>query len=197
MNIDPMLQQTQQPYEYAGDNPVNQTDASGNWVLGFCGGFFLAILGAREASGCLVRTFWEPSGRDDIGFTGTWGSGWGGFGAGLNLGILISNADYIQDLGGPFRAINISYLRLGASLFTGIGPYTHHRVVGAELQLCYCASLAKYGAGWVTTHTNTRVIRDWWQADPLRLIWNALVNAVGFFTFTPYWTTLISFIARL
>jgi RHS repeat-associated protein len=38
VSIDPLVRQTQQPYEYAGDDPVNQTDPTGDgWVdIGIC-----------------------------------------------------------------------------------------------------------------------------------------------------------------
>jgi RHS repeat-associated protein len=38
VSVDPLLSQTQQPFEYAGDNPVMAVDPNGQATLGVCGG---------------------------------------------------------------------------------------------------------------------------------------------------------------
>lgn len=170
-------------------------DPSGRWVVGFCGGFFLHAIASVAGSGCLVRTEYEPGGRDDIGYTATTGKGWGSnLSVGLSLGILISNADYIQDLGGPFFAANISAIRVGASYFVGKGPYTGRRVMGIEVSYNIGASLANYGAGWLLTKTKTHVVRQWWLADPLRGVWNALASTLGLPIFFAFWSAYINYL---
>jgi RHS repeat-associated protein len=48
MSVDPLATVTGQPYEYAGDDPVNSVDPSGNWSFALC---FGACLGYDTSAG--------------------------------------------------------------------------------------------------------------------------------------------------
>jgi RHS repeat-associated protein len=109
LTVDPLVSQTMQPYQYANDNPVNDTDPSGDMTLGICAGFGLALgpisLGAND---CLTRTI-DASGEDDIGVTGTAFVGLGvSLEADISIYYEVSNATNLQQLKGAFTYANAS-----------------------------------------------------------------------------------------
>ncbi len=63
-----------EPYAYAGDDPVNESDPSGLWTVGYCGGAAAAFLGPKGfANACLTRVV--GGGPDEIGAVETAGGG--------------------------------------------------------------------------------------------------------------------------
>jgi len=66
LSVDPAVEQTAEPYSYAADNPVNQKDSSGMWVVGACGSVNVGMVpGSVGATVCLVA-----DGMGNIGLTG-------------------------------------------------------------------------------------------------------------------------------
>jgi len=130
--IDPNLAITDQPYEYAGGDPVNQTDPSGKFTVGICGGAAAgaAVLLGVGISGevCLVRTVFDPNGEDDIGITETVGISNVGVGAsaGVGLSYQVTNATHLQDLAHWFLSVDVSAdvgPGLSGSFFWGKGSH--------------------------------------------------------------------------
>jgi hypothetical protein len=103
VSVDPLVDETGQPYAYTGDDPVNGKDPSGRDTLGFCGAASVqvALIGGSFDE-CLTRTI-DASGEDDIGLVGTVG-GSVGVGADASLGgaIQVTNANSLQQLSGLF-----------------------------------------------------------------------------------------------
>lgn len=100
LTVDPLVQKTEQPYQYALDNPINGSDPSGLATLGLCwatngtlSGFF------GELSFCA-----QVSTSGEVGGTATGALGLGGIGGDLETGqaLELSNAKHIHQLGGPF-----------------------------------------------------------------------------------------------
>jgi RHS repeat-associated protein len=169
LSVDPDLDSTDQPYEYADDDPVNQTDPTGDMVAGVCGGLAIEWGGAVNGETCLVRTIGEP--WDDIGFAWTTGFGFGALGVSADLGIIISNAKHIQQLGKWFNWIDGGALGVGAVYFWG-GP-----IYGVEIKAMFGTPWPSLAGGW--SYTWTQVERKWYVADPLRYLWDGLMGALG------------------
>jgi RHS repeat-associated protein len=115
LSVDPDISTTNQAYEYAGDDPVDQEDPSGLDTLGICAGAGAQFGPIGISAGyCLTRTI-DASGEDDIGLTATLG---GTIGAGVDVGFglyyQISNATNLYELGGVF-----DYVTVGAGLLVG------------------------------------------------------------------------------
>jgi hypothetical protein len=103
MSVDPMVAKTNEPYEYAGDDPANERDPDGDWTLGVCAQFSLVIgFVGLNAGECLVE---EMSGSNAGRFAITTTSG-GAVGIGLfaDAGgyIQVSNSSTLDGLGGIF-----------------------------------------------------------------------------------------------
>jgi hypothetical protein len=112
-------------YVCAGDDPVNDSDPSGQFTLGVCGQLAaqLAVIGGFGGTGsvCLVRTMFTPDGNDDIGFTETVGIIPAGFGAsgGVGLELEVSNANHLDDLRRWFQAVSID-VSIGPGFGVGV-----------------------------------------------------------------------------
>jgi hypothetical protein len=71
LSVDPLVAETGQPYSYAGDDPVNETDPAGDLSLGICAGFETHIVFVQLGAGdCLVEIL-NGSNKGEIGVTGT------------------------------------------------------------------------------------------------------------------------------
>lgn len=102
MSRDPLAQETMQPYEYAGDDPVDGADPSGLFSVGYCPLVLTGLIGdivGGTASGCIQVTT-----GGDLGVTGTVGptDGIGTPGGDFGEGFEFSNADHIWQLAGKF-----------------------------------------------------------------------------------------------
>jgi RHS repeat-associated protein len=105
---DPEVASTFAPYTYAGDNPVTQSDPTGQVTEGECAGVSVQLVTVNLAGGeCAVRA--KASGySEEIGLTETSA---GGGGAGLDgsgsVDFQVSNARRVGGLAGPFYYANI------------------------------------------------------------------------------------------
>lgn len=111
-------------YPYALQNPSTYRDPSGLWTVGVCVDVLVSFFGfGGVIQGCVVA-----SSNLQVGFTGSLGAG-GAVGvppasAGVGLVGQVSNADYIEDLGGPFYNVGGSAGAGGGvqgSAFGGLG----------------------------------------------------------------------------
>jgi RHS repeat-associated protein len=115
-SVDPALATTGQPYAYVGDAPTYLSDPTGlietGFMLGACGtaaAYAAAFIGwGGGGSVCAVRAY----SSNQIGFTVTWQLTPLGAGAGFGAAIygLVSNANQITDMHGPFYAVNVQVL---------------------------------------------------------------------------------------
>jgi RHS repeat-associated protein len=103
-------------YGYANLNPIRYRDPSGDWTVGICSDVQFTLLGFAVVAlqGCVVASSNLQFG---VAFSG--GGGGGGanvapISAGAGVVAQFSNADYIEDLEGPFYNV-------GGSAGAGIG----------------------------------------------------------------------------
>ena len=142
-SMDPSLGQTNQPYSYADDDPVNIGDPTGRWTEGWCAEVSVsAFFVGGAATSCLQ----ESNGNQQVGLTVSYGYGhsyslnltsWAHFVRSLTpenawkllgvtgsatLGYEISNSNTVTNLGGKFisRSISLGIAWGGtAEYFTG------------------------------------------------------------------------------
>jgi len=114
LTVDPDVASTKQPYTYAGDDPVNATDPSGEKTIGVCIDAYAisAVFGHGSLgfiSGCLV---WNYATAVAVTVTEGQGDSNGLDGGGdITVGVQSSTAGNPYDLAGPF---NFSYRSVGA-----------------------------------------------------------------------------------
>jgi hypothetical protein len=192
--VDPDVAETQQPYYYAADDPVNETDLSGDYTVGVCGGASLALgLGFNgnaassqggQASVCLQRTVFTPSGNDDIVFTETTGTSTGsvaGIEVGVSLGYQISNANSLSELGKGFTEDSVSVGSI-TTLFS-IAESAFYGTASDGRDIWGVNISATLGLGDATaqykTWTNVQHVTNPIEANALRLYWDTVLP-VGF-----------------
>jgi RHS repeat-associated protein len=119
-------------YVYANDRPSVLVDPSGLWTVGICG--HLTWLGV-SLGGCI------QFGNSGVGFSGTIQNATSGGGFSAAAGVQVTNAQCLQDLGGPFVGEEASTpplpwlggLSAQGSGFTGGGRVTGNQVTGGEI----------------------------------------------------------------
>lgn len=150
--MDPLLSQTGQPYSYAADDPVNQSDPTGQFTLGICGGGSASALisiyhfGSGAAGSGSICAFADTTGFfgniTSISLSETLAYSLASFAQGLSfgingfLGVQISTAASPHDLTGWFqqRSVDASIATDGVegSVFWGRDS-AGQMVYGAEL----------------------------------------------------------------
>jgi RHS repeat-associated protein len=118
LSIDPEVSETEAPYDYAGDDPVNSDDLSGLNAGGPClTGSAAAALGF-QGSACVVRLVSGLKGKGDAETMES-----AGLSAGLQVGAdvggswTISDATDLDQLGKWFY-----YFQIGGDYIAGLGP---------------------------------------------------------------------------
>ena len=159
----------ERPSAVAGDDPVNETDPSGDLTLGACVGGNEQF-GPFNLSGglCLTRTI-DRSGADDVGLLGTIGVGVG-LGTDLSLGVYyeLSSATNLQELTGPFfyfvTALDVAG-GVNALVFWNSTDSIRGITVGISVGAGAEAAVGVSDTGLVQfTHS--------WDADPARIGWD-------------------------
>jgi RHS repeat-associated protein len=189
LSVDPELATTNQPYVYTGDDPVNETDPTGKWVVGICGSIAVYWGGGAAGTACLDRTEWEP--WDEVGFTETLGFGFG-IGGSLSLGLLVSNAQHIEDLRGWFNEATVGLGEYSLNVFWGRSSYSGQTVVGAIVQYGVGLPAGLWG-GWDYTWTS---VETGWIANPLRWVFDGVIYLVGGLGVVSYWMAVAHWIAH-
>jgi RHS repeat-associated protein len=177
-SVDPMLAQTGQPYSYAGNDPVNQTDPSGLLTVGVCGGVageFLPFAGfGGGANACVFLGGPSLIGPANLAVSETVSKSGAGVAVGANAqaGFQISDAKEPHQLAGWFTEVSatISVAEYGGS----IGVFWGHDnagslILGANVDYAPGADL-----GYVWWQTDT-----WVQEAHLGALASATVGAIA------------------
>lgn len=194
--VDPDLAETDQPYEYAGDDPVNESDPSGKFTLGIClqAGvtFGLGSLLHGEinsGSACLTRTVGGAT--DQIGLTETLANVGSGTALGADLSgsiaVQISNANTLDELSGVFTNTTVSAgpidgVQFGpggtATFFTGSAT-DGRKIWGASLGISFGigVDVAKY-----PTTTWVQVAHNPFLVIPADILWDNLAGPYNNFS---------------
>jgi RHS repeat-associated protein len=130
--VDPDVAETDAPYAYAGDDPVNEGDPTGRdskygLTLGVCGSG-AAEIGAVVGLGVQGVACALSSSSGNPGISGTIGVAAlnAGAGVGVSADFLVSDAGNVKEMSGPFYAveasvsINIPPLSVSGEVFWGI-----------------------------------------------------------------------------
>jgi RHS repeat-associated protein len=129
ISVDPDLAETNQPYAYVGDDPVNRTDPTGltwGFTSGVCGdasaeiGFGIGGLGAEGQPCGLHTNRSDLKSQDGVSFTVGVTFLNLGIGAAASVYFLVSNADSISKMNGPFAAVAASVFGWGGAVFWGL-----------------------------------------------------------------------------
>jgi len=144
LTVDPISKLTRAPYYYASDNPVNHVDPTGLLTFGICVSGEIA-LGIRVG----VSACGQVSTSGEVGLTGTASAGFAsGAGASAGLGLQSSNAEHIEELGGPFAHLGGSVHAGGgasADTFYGGDNPCGERITGGEVSVGVGAGADTYG----------------------------------------------------
>jgi RHS repeat-associated protein len=193
ISVDSLLNQTNTPYTYAANDPVERQDPLGMNSVGFClgAGGVAPWPGTPIASAggfgqfCLARTTNTPTGNDDVGFY--WSSGTErGTAAGAGLGggptFFVANSNYLGHLAGPFRYLSIQGIGSpvpgwsgNVAVFYSMPHGTIPFTFGVEFGMSF-----GFGAsvGTWSEDSGVYVERNMWIANPLRWIWDVLDKGV-------------------
>jgi RHS repeat-associated protein len=174
-SVDPLLDITGQPYAYASDDPVSQTDPDGLLGVGGCLSG-AAIFGIELfTSGCEVATLNLSTGTFQPGYTKTGGVGTGIPSIGYLVGPEITNANSIAELGGPFAQVGgsgeIASLSAGGDFAIGLDQcghtvWTAFGGAGQGLDLPWVAAGFEIHGGVTDTLTTTALsfnLYDFWD----------------------------------
>jgi hypothetical protein len=190
LSVDPDLAETAQPYTYAGDDPVNMRDPSGNLTVGYCAGLFGALLGPQTSgAACLTRVV--SGGPDEIGVVGTWANGGPNLmiAGGVMVAEEISTATEIGQLRGPFAYFQVSLQDdegQGGSVVVFTGTTSSNKwIFGIDVEAgvalwapkTFPLSPVIMGGGWEVS--GVTVFNDWWQRLGADLMWDGMGLAFG------------------
>lgn len=170
LSVDPLLSQTGAPYSYAGSDPVNKTDPSGEISVGLCAGPMGHVAFVQLAANeCLTEIVDGPN-QGQIGFVGTVQGGFGlGLEATVDAFVQVSNATDLSQLAGPFTYIAGSAALGGGG--AGVFFWNNHVgsgvIVGGDVGVSIGAGLSGVlgeSDSWVTE------LGGWfgWEADLAR-----------------------------
>lgn len=177
VSVDPALSQTEQPYAYANDDPLNMHDPSGLWTLGVCLQFSAIAEIPLQFSGfgCIDR---EETGGANLGRFMVEGGGGlalaAGEGASLSSVIEAGSASQLDSMGGWFANIGVSSVPGAAGgtagVFQTLGGWVGHpgTVFGAYFGLStglnYSASIGlTYTWLWRPPGWIASLIGRWWN----------------------------------
>jgi hypothetical protein len=171
----------------AGDDPVNNSDPTGQATLGFCGALGGSALGpAGFVQGCLVRTVGTPN--DDIGFSGSIGGGGGqSLGAFADGFVEITNADNLNDLRGPFAWFELNVGDVyGGAVIVFVGKGTQNKTIygmdiggGINFNVNGTVKGVPFTVAGGVVVTGVHIVRQWWLADPLRAYWDGQAGGMA------------------
>jgi RHS repeat-associated protein len=144
LSVDPLEAITRALYTYGQDNPLNRSDPSGLLTVGICVGGEVA-LGIRVG----ISACGQASSSGEVGVSGTVSGGIAtGAGTSAGIGIQGSNAEHIEELGGPFEHLGGSIHAGGgvsADTFYGGGDACGNRIAGGEASIGIGAGADQYG----------------------------------------------------
>ena len=181
----------------AGDDPVNESDPSGDFTLGACVSDEAALgLGSfgpgvtNTGAVCLTRTVFDINGQDDIGLTETLGNLDGHtLGADISgaLSFQVSNANTLQELSGVFTNTTFSAGALGAELGPGVSGSYFTGTAADGRKIWGVTGGISFGAGFLVakfdTTTWVQQAHNWFLIHAADLLWDVLVpgplNNVG------------------
>ena len=177
----------------AGDDPVNESDPSGQATVGYCGGAAGAFLGAKGfANACLTRVVF--GGPDEIGPVETAGGGGPKLivGGGVQVALQISNATSLKDLTGPFAyweldvQTDIPEYPLGASVVVFAGKSSENKSIwGIDLAAGLDFNLARQIPGVPVLvgdgadYSWAQVFHHWWEWGPADVAWDGVGVVFG------------------
>ena len=110
MSVDPDVSQTDRPYAYAGDDPVNESDPTGRSTLGICGELSIVLGGGYGFNGCAFlgqRGRFGQINSVSVSETNVLSIGVQA-GASLNVGFQVSTAANPHDLTGWFYQVQVA-----------------------------------------------------------------------------------------
>ena len=172
---DPAFASTDQAYAYASQDPVNRTDPSGQLSLGVCAGFAVHVLVVQLGAGdCLTQIVNGPN-KGQIGIVATPIAGLGlGLAAGIQYYYQVTNADSLDQTGGPFTYVAATAaLGLGAEgTFFWNNHWSGHIIIGADVGIEAGAGLSgSLGESYSFVH----VFGGWFSTTAAHAAWDLAV----------------------
>jgi RHS repeat-associated protein len=103
LTVDPLVAKSGSRYGYAQQNPVQYVDPSGLLTIGACVSAGVGFIRGYNLTLCPIVFGWDTKTKHvTLGSTKTWAKNWQTPTAGLGVGLEVSNAQNIAQLGGAF-----------------------------------------------------------------------------------------------